>query len=151
MSKRFNNLSIREILLKYRRIDEKTGCWLWTRCTNSRGYGIIELNNKGYLVHRLSFIEFKAPLINLACHILECPHKHCFNPEHLYDGTYSENMYDKVKIGNHYNKIKTHCPQGHSYKEHGRLQSGRRICKICENSRGRIWRKQQKEKLTVVK
>ncbi len=146
--KKIGHLSIKQILEKFREIDPITNCWLWTRCKNNQGYGIVELGHSGFLVHRLSYEEFtKKKLKKLCLHKIICPNRHCFNPDHLYDGDYGQNMYDKVILGNHFQTKKTHCPLGHTYdKKNTRLHRGRRYCKKCVSLAGMRYRNKLKEK-----
>jgi len=70
-----------------------------------------------------------------------CDNGKCFNPEHLYSGTQSENVYDMYNRDRHTlpSKTITHCIQGHEFtleSTYTDLQ-GMRHCKICrrENSK----------------
>lgn len=56
-------------------------------------------------------------------------------PENLRYGTRSENQFDRVTHGNHYQANKTHCIRGHEYTlENIRWQKGRnRSCRTCKN------------------
>lgn len=126
------NLSIKERLFLFRRIDEITGCWLWIGSLEWNGYGILSIKNKSYRVHKISYEEFVGPVINLVLHKIICPNKHCFNPEHLYDGDIVDNAQDTIKMNKNVNLNKTHCIRGHEYtKENTYIQQGRRSCRIC--------------------
>lgn len=107
--------------------DGLTGCWLWQGARTVRGYGVH--NHK--LVHRISYIEFIGQPVNLVLHKLECPNKNCWNPNHLYDGTYSENLCDS-HITNPRIK-KTHCIRGHEMTPENTV-SGRN-CRQCNTIR----------------
>jgi len=81
-------------LLKYRRIDNVTGCWNWTGSTQN-GYG--QLNDKGrvFRVNRLAahfWLGFDIESDKLILH--KCDNKKCFNPEHLYIGDKGDNSKD---------------------------------------------------------
>lgn len=89
------------------------GCWIWQMAKNQKGYGLVKYKDKMRLVHRLVLEEkLGMPIKNYACHI--CHNPSCVNPEHLYDGTQSENMTDmyssrrETKIGskNGFSKLK---------------------------------------------
>lgn len=84
------------LLIGRRRINE-IGCWLYTGGRFTSGYGSLKYRSKSYPVHRLSLELFKGVVFNSgeqANHIIDCPNKHCFNPEHLYKGTQLDNMSD---------------------------------------------------------
>lgn len=95
-------MTIKERLFKNRFIDEKTGCWLWTKSLSWDQYGQITINGKSYRVHRISYQEFIGPVINNILHKTICPYKHCFNPDHLYDGTQMDNIQDTITLGRHF-------------------------------------------------
>ncbi len=97
------DISIKENLLFHRRIDKKTGCWLWIGSLFRSGYGCIAINKKNYRVLRIAWQEFIGPIKNQILHKQICPNKNCFNPEHLYDGTQRENVRDSIEIGTYWN------------------------------------------------
>lgn len=71
-------------------------CWIWQRTINFRnGYGVFSLNKKTIMAHRSSFQIFGGELTKekpLVCH--KCDIKICVNPEHLYAGSYADNLTD---------------------------------------------------------
>lgn len=120
--------------IEYNRCILPNGCWEYCGAVKD-GYGELNISEKKYRVHRLSLYIYKNFDLNsplLACHKLICSRKDCFNPEHLYAGTKSNNMQDRTKEGKCFNANKTHCPQGHLYSKENTyfLKSGR-CCKIC--------------------
>ena len=85
---------IYERLKRYIVIDPINGCWLWTGKTDKDGYGRIAYNGGETSVHRLTAhlyreLPLDSPL--LVCHKDICPNKGCSNPDHTFDGTYSDN------------------------------------------------------------
>lgn len=74
-----------------------SGCWQFTGCTNSRGYGLVcsGRKSKNILTHRLAVIVRDGGIpegmtVDHQCHdsltcLLndECPHRRCVNPAHL--------------------------------------------------------------------
>jgi hypothetical protein len=114
--------------------------WLWQGARNKRTrHGFITINGKTLYIHRYIFclannLNYKDDF--LACHIMECNIPFCWNPDHIYKGDYSTNMKDQVDSGTHPEIRKTHCPQGHEYKVHGkRLPNGKRKCMFCARLR----------------
>ena len=122
-------------------MNTSNGCWLWTGGTRGRGtlqYGSAWHQGKNVGAHRLSWIFCNGFLpshlgLNKAevCH--KCDTPLCVNPDHLFIGTRSDNMQDKIKKGRCGQKSKTHCPSGHKYSESNTYvsKSGSRSCRIC--------------------
>lgn len=127
----------------FKLVDNSTGCWLWTGSCSNR-YGERRLDNKLLKIHRLSLHVYKQlDLENknqLACHIIECPNKNCFNPEYLYVGTFLENFEDANITGKRYN-VSQHIHQKHSFCKRGHELNKDNIfhgnhgrqCRICLN------------------
>ena len=133
--------SLKERLLSQREINPITGCWLFTGAIISNGYGLISVYNKRLLVHRLSAFLFKGFDINsglLICHINECPNRHCFNPEHIKEGTHISNMQD-MRDKNKYCKY-GHFITGIKIRSNGRID---RVCKVCSKRHMRTFVKRK--------
>jgi hypothetical protein len=80
------------------RFTDKTspsGCWLWTRAKNAKGYGIFS----GGLVHRAAYSQFVGPIPEGKYVLHKCDVRCCCNPEHLYAGTQKENVRDMHSRG----------------------------------------------------
>lgn len=113
---RKRNWSLEQQLLDGRIIEEG-GCWLW-RQQDKRGYGKLSLHYKTVDVHRAAASVYLGLALGgkeLVLH--KCQNKHCFNPEHLYIGTQSDNIRDSVRDKTHGNARKTECSHGHAYTE----------------------------------
>lgn len=75
-------------------IRDGNDCWVWTKSTNSSGYGQITINKKYWTTHRLSYTLHcgeipKGVLVRHTCH-----NRRCWNPHHLELGSDKDNWYD---------------------------------------------------------
>ena len=102
----YYKLSIKDRLIKNRKIDLITNCWLWIKAKDKNGYGAITIDKKVYRVHRIAYKEYIGPIKNHILHKLICLNKNCFNPDHLYDGTQEENNQDTLNSGHHISGFK---------------------------------------------
>lgn len=76
----------------------KTGCWEW-QGSKTLGYGSFRIpgiyDDKKILAHRAAYTAFKGELIPkdiFVCH--HCDNPKCFNPDHLFLGSQSDNIQD---------------------------------------------------------
>lgn len=115
------------------------GHWLYHGALSNGGYGMVHMEGTTFHVHRLSLIVNNGMPIDSesnACH--KCAYRNCFNPEHLYVGTSSQNRRDSVNTGTNANINKTHCPKGHEYTLENTFMSstGGRYCRECHRISG---------------
>jgi hypothetical protein len=128
-------LNKRLIALSYKDGD----CWRFKGCLSHNGYATVSYQTKKERVIRL-ILHFTVgmPLRStlVARHKLICPHKDCWNPEHILHGTQKQNMED-------YSKSVTHCPRGHEYTPHNTrrpkviMGHGGRSCMECKKLQAR--------------
>ncbi len=125
-----------ERLLKRVTISE-TGCWTWTGCVTSRGYGCIASGKSGrtVLTHQLSVIVRDGSIpdgmtVDHECHDsatcrlgVKCPHRRCVNPAHLTVKTSGENSARQWEAGR--------CRQGHELAWRTRGDGKARFCPEC--------------------
>ncbi len=90
------NLSIMERLLAHIEPDPNSGCWLWSRAENGMGYGVIRIDHKNHLTHRLSWTLHRGSIPPRLCVLHRCDTPACCNPDHLFLGTKSDNMADMI-------------------------------------------------------
>jgi len=71
------------LLLKCR-VDEKSGCWIWTGAADRRGYGLIKLDGVRVPVGRLAWALWKGQALAADEKAKRtCEDPRCFNPDHV--------------------------------------------------------------------
>lgn len=132
------------VLVRQRKIDPMTKCWLWTGAP-SKGYGVIVVNNKNWIVSR-----FMATLMGwdiegkLVLHRCDTPL--CFNPLHLFVGTQQDNI-DDAKAKGRACMPRQMCPNGHVYTPGNTLKRRHwNRCRICTIVRMRKHRAKRRQK-----
>lgn len=119
--------------------DEVRGCWLWTGATTTRkgdpdGYGVLRVENRNMLVHRLLYEAFRGPIPDG----LECDHlcrvRRCVNPAHIEPVTHRINSLRGISPQAK-NAERTHCVHGHLLSDDNVYSSpsqpGSRYCRTC--------------------
>src|SRR6478609_1891856 len=78
---------------------DDNGCLMWMGGKNERNYGKFRVGKKIWMAHRASFLIHcgDIPDGKLVCHV--CDNSLCVNPDHLFVGTYQDNMLDMHKKG----------------------------------------------------
>ena len=109
--------------------DPNSGCWLWSRGLQSRGYGSYRRLGE-YTAHRVSYRLFVGPIPDGLELDHKCRTKCCVNPKHLEAVTPKENT-------GRWRATITHCPSGHKFTSEnswlGKTRRGHthRLCKEC--------------------
>ena len=71
------------------------GCWEWTACKLSTGYGQLASSGGPFVSsHRFSWELTNGPIAPGLCVMHRCDHRLCVRPSHLRLGTNDENMAD---------------------------------------------------------
>jgi hypothetical protein len=97
------------------KIEKTDSCWIWKDRPSSRGYGRLNIHQRGsILAHRLSYELHigEIPSGHVIHH--QCGNQLCVNPAHLEPITQAEHI---LKEGHIKQKrlATTHCPKGHEY------------------------------------
>lgn len=72
----------------------KSKCWIWKRGLRN-GYGILSVDSKILYAHRASFALFNGGIPKNKCILHKCDNPLCYNPEHLFAGTRTQNAEDR--------------------------------------------------------
>lgn len=114
-------------------IGHPSECWEWQGAL-SHGYGLLRVDGKMVLAHRLAYEATRGPIAGQLDHL--CRNPRCCNPAHLEDVTQRENILRGVGVSA-INAKKTHCPQGHEYTPENTYITRRvgafrgRVCRTC--------------------
>lgn len=89
-----------EKLQLYSMPEPNSGCQLWLRQVDRKGYGCVSVGgNRSLLAHRVAYelIHGAIPAGVFVCHKCDVPS--CINVDHLFLGTPKDNMVDMVRKG----------------------------------------------------
>lgn len=83
----------------WQKVEKTEGCWNWKGAKHVKGYGAFRYNNRMGRAHRASYEMFCGPIPDGMLVLHKCDNPSCVNPDHLFLGTNSDNMADKVAKG----------------------------------------------------
>lgn len=131
---KITNQRLFDIMTRFR--ENENGCLEWQGAKTKTGYGIVVINSKPYLTHRVMYVsEFGEPDADLVIDHL-CRNRACGNTEHLEAITNVENVMRGNGMGVQ-NSMKSYCPRGHAMIEPNFISSKPthgRACKSCDNA-----------------
>jgi hypothetical protein len=124
-------------------VDPTSGCWLWQGALTRDGYGVVSIDKKTMLVHRVMYSlhvgdipvgkDGRSFVID---HMNDdrgpCRHRNCCCPAHLQAVEWSANS----KFVKPWNAKKEQCPAGHAYDRTSVDKKGvtRRHCTVCDRA-----------------
>lgn len=121
-------------------VDPMSGCWLWQRSTDTRGYGHLWVDfghgKVSRQAPRLAWELFRGPIPTGMVIRHRCGVKRCCNVDHLEVLTARENVtHPESRSFSSLNAEKSHCPDGHPYS--GVNNRGGRVCATCQRASDR--------------
>ena len=78
-----------------------TGCWHWNGPGTGKGYGRMSYQGRAQVAHRLAWMAWNGDIPEGMSVLHKCDNRACINPEHLWLGTYSDNLADCWAKGRH--------------------------------------------------
>lgn len=78
-----------------------SGCHEWMGCLAKNGYGMLHLNGKTAFAHRVAFELANGQIMGNAYVLHRCDNRKCVNPDHLFLGSFQDNMDDMVEKNRH--------------------------------------------------
>lgn len=116
-------------------------CWEWRGSRNSRGYGLISIDGKVQLTHRVMVAAVRGPIPDGLQVDHLCRVKACCNPGHLDVVTPRVNV-NRAGHGSETCCIRGHALTGHNLvlKKRGKTRPAVRNCRECANAWQRAYR-----------
>lgn len=74
-------------------------CRIWPGARNESGYGVLRINNRVYLMHRLLLGRVQGVLESEVCALHHCDTPACYELLHLFSGSVTDNNLDRHSKG----------------------------------------------------
>ena len=126
-------------------VDPNSGCWIWQRAVDRKGYARFGLDGRNRTAHIVSYELFVGAVPDdglMFDHT--CNNKRCVNPDHLERVTNAENTRRGKALKPHV----THCPQDHPYSGPNLYitTKGYVSCRACARDSQERYRQRKRDK-----
>lgn len=88
-----------KLIAKLKKDANEKGCWEWQGSLGQEGYGNFPIRGSTEKAHRIAYRFFKGPIPPGMCVCHTCDNPPCCNPDHLWLGTWMDNVRDKYAKG----------------------------------------------------
>jgi len=85
--------------LESKLVPNANGCLEFTGCHNGKGYGLLGVDGKTLRTHRVAWELANGEIPDGLCVLHRCDNRRCCAVNHLFLGTNSDNVADKVRKG----------------------------------------------------
>jgi len=120
------------------------GCWEWTAGHMKGGYGIVRVDGRQCLAHRVIYELLVGPIPEGKELDHLCRNTGCVRPSHLEPVKHRENVLRGEGLAARQAK-QTHCGKGHLLSGSNlRMQGRKRVCRRCNMESCSRWRLAQK-------
>lgn len=125
------------------KVDLSGECWVWTGSraggTKVGGYGRFYLHGRVMPAHRRAWELTSGPIADGLLVLHRCDNPPCVRPDHLFLGSYRDNMLDASAKNRIHRPTRTvtHCGRGHELVgDQVRIRlDGSKLCRVCEVAR----------------
>lgn len=125
---------IADFLRQYK-VDNETGCHIWTGRLANTGYGRFMFGRRWYSAHRAAYEKYKGAIPSGLLIRHSCHNRSCINPAHLTVGTHADNARDMIEAGRSLygtRNIKNRLSEEDVQRIKELLQQGYRTCTIAK-------------------
>lgn len=85
--------------MEFIEIVTESGCWIFMGQIDLLGYGYVRIKRKRQAAHRYFYEYYNGAIPKGLLVLHKCDVRCCVNPNHLWLGTQSDNMYDMYRKG----------------------------------------------------